>query len=114
MEPLGYVLLNPSVRSNRPVKAYRRWAERIPQVYAAEVLGAQLLEPDHQLAMIKHFKSLMPMAQDARKPMFSLTPKDGAIGGHGAAVAECFEQFSELAQKIVRLAGIPLAAENKQ
>ena len=30
MRPLGYVLLNPSVRENRPVKSYLKWANRIP------------------------------------------------------------------------------------
>lgn len=101
MKPLGYVLLNPSVRSNRPVKAYRRWADRIPAVYATEVLGMAVetasTEDANQLAMIKHFKSLMPMAQDARKPMFLLKPADGAIGGHAAAVQACYAEFKELA-----------------
>ncbi len=104
MKPMGYVLLNPSVRGNRPVKAYRRWADRIPAVYASEVLEASApsdpIDPN-QLAMIKHFKSLMPMAQDARKPMFLLKPADGAIGGHAAAVQDCFAQFRDLAQRIL-------------
>jgi len=104
MKPIGYVLLNPSVRSNRPVKAYRKWADRIPAVYASEVL--ETLAPTvaidpNQLAMIKHFKSLMPMAQDARKPMFLLKPADGAIGGHAAAVQDCFAQFRDLARRIL-------------
>jgi chromosome partitioning protein len=104
MQPLGYVLLNPSVRSNRPVKAYRRWADRIPAVYANEVLGVPTLAASadpSQLAMIKHFKSLMPMAQDARKPMFLLKPADGAIGGHAAAVQDCDREFRALAQRIL-------------
>jgi chromosome partitioning protein len=109
MSPLGYVLLNPSVRENRPVKSYLKWANRIPKTYATEVLGTvspytSVEEDGNQLAMLKHFKSLMPMAQDARKPMFHLTAADGAIGGHSAAVADCREQFAELATRI--LAGI--------
>lgn len=104
MKPLGYVLLNPSVRSNRPVKAYRKWADRIPAVYATEVLAmppeAASTDDGNQLAMIKHFKSLMPMAQDARKPMFLLKPADGAIGGHAAAVQACYGEFRDLAQRI--------------
>jgi len=50
--------------------------------------------------MIKHFKSLMPMAQDARKPMFLLKPADGAIGGHATAVRDCYQQFEDLARRI--------------
>ncbi len=108
MKPVGYVLLNPSVRSNRPVKAYRKWAARIPAVYANEVLGSSAIQGDadsagdrNQLAMIKHFKSLMPLAQDARKPMFLLKPADGAIGGHATAVQDCYEQFRQLAERII-------------
>jgi cellulose biosynthesis protein BcsQ len=108
MSPLGYVLLNPSVRSNRPVKAYKKWAERIPQTYMEEVLGDSFVLgiEQHQLAMIKHFKSLMPLAQDARKPMFFLKPADGAIGGHTNAVAECYEQFRQLAIRIAIECGV--------
>ncbi len=104
MKPIGYVLLNPSVRSNRPVKAYRKWADRIPAVYASDVLETPApttgTDPN-QLAMIKHFKSLMPLAQDARKPMFLLKPADGAIGGHAVAVQDCYQQFQDLAQRIL-------------
>lgn len=70
MKPIGYVLLNPSVRSNRPVKAYQRWADRIPAVYAGEVLeSAPRLR--NQLAMIKHFKSLMPLHKTPASRCFS-------------------------------------------
>jgi len=106
MRPLGYVLLNPSVRENRPVRAYQRWVERIPQAYAEHIVRQTSTAPspsdtDDCLGMIKHFKSLMPMAQDARKPMFALTPADGAIGGHAAAVRDCADQFERLARKIL-------------
>ena len=107
MTPLGYVLLNPSVRENRPVKAYLKWANRIPGTYAKEILEetGQPYSVDNdpnKLAMLKHFKSLMPMAQDARKPMFHLTAADGAIGGHSAAVQDSKRQFRELAKAILR------------
>jgi chromosome partitioning protein len=99
-------LLNPSVRENRPVKSYLKWADRIPGVYAKEVMGeatssATIDKDANRLAMLKHFKSLMPMAQDARKLMFHLTAADGAIGGHSAAVRDSLSQFHELALAIV-------------
>ena len=79
MKPVGYVLLNPSVRESRPVKSYLKWANRIPATYSTEVLETTpqvtSAEADgNQLAMLKHFKSLMPMAQDARK---TNVPLDG-------------------------------------
>lgn len=113
MKPQGYVLLNPSVRENRPVKSYLKWANQIPSTYASAVLGVSteataVDDDENQLAMLKHFKSLMPMAQDARKPMFHLTAADGAIGGHSAAVRDCKGQFEKLAERI--LEGINLAS----
>lgn len=107
MTPLGYVLLNPSVRENRPVKAYQKWANKIPEIYREavedEVSSATGIDSDSNcIGMLKHFKSLMPMAQESRKPMFHLTARDGAIGGHAAAVAECRNQFKHLAEEIVR------------
>ena len=115
MQPIGYVLLNPSTRENRPVKAYRKWADRIPGIYAHYVsetsVTASAPESDPScIGMLKHFKSLMPMAQDARKPMFLLKPADGAIGGHAAAVQDCYSQFEHLASEILRRAEAPLAA----
>lgn len=112
MKPLGYVLLNPSVRDNQPVKAYQKWADRIPEAYARDVLGESAYVPaasdSNQLAMLRHFKSLMPMAQDARKPMFHLTAADGAIGGHAAAVNDCRIQFKQLAGRILAGIGVTL------
>ncbi|MBI4716874.1 MAG: ParA family protein [Planctomycetes bacterium] len=109
MAPLGYVVLNPSVRSNRPVKAYKQWADRIPGMYTKDVLGESgLIADENQLAMVKHFKSLMPLAQDARKPMFLLKPADGAIGGHTSAVTDCYSQFHDLALRIARGMGLQI------
>ena len=33
MSPLGYVVMQPSMRLDRPVQAYRAWLDRIPEVY---------------------------------------------------------------------------------
>lgn len=109
MTPLGYVLLNPSVRENRPVKAYQQWANKIPAIYSSAVRNEApstigIDSDPNCIGMLKHFKSLMPMAQESRKPMFRLTAADGAIGGHAAAVEECREQFKRLAEEVVRRA----------
>lgn len=114
MQPAGYVILQHAVRADRPVKAYQRWFERIPAIYHHEILGAPegtpLPDPDpHQLATLKHYRSLMPLAQDARKPMFLLKPADGAIGGHSEAVQDCYRDFKALALKIAGVCGIPVA-----
>ena len=37
MSPIGYVPIQHAVRLDRPVKAYARWMDRIPIVYAQDV-----------------------------------------------------------------------------
>ena len=106
MTPAGYVVMQHAVRSGRPVQAYQKWMARIPGVYHEEALGraggnAASTETDTEcLATLKHYRSLMPMAQEARKPMFHLRAADGALGGHIHAVQECYEDFRKLAESI--------------
>lgn len=107
MEPIGYLCQQHSVRLDRPVKAYDKWINRIPNVYRGAVLG---IDPDsavtrpkddpYCLATIKHYRGLIPMGQEQRKPIFRLTSADGAIGSHAGAVRDAGEDFRELAQKI--------------
>ena len=59
------------------------------------------------LATLKHFRSLMPLAQEARKPMFALKPADGAIGGHVSAVRGCYRDFRALAREVARRCAVP-------
>jgi cellulose biosynthesis protein BcsQ len=119
MRPVGYVVLQHAVRMDRPVKAYQRWVERIPKVYHDSILreppGDPIPDPDPQrLATLKHYRSLMPLAQDAHKPMFLLRPADGAIGGHSEAVLDCYRDFRELALLIARRCGVPLGASQSR
>lgn len=112
MQPSGYVMMHHVQREGRPVKAYQAWAEKIPSVYRSEVLNEPLTKKvgivtdSNQLAMLKHYRSLMPMAQDAHKPIFHLTSADGAIGAHIYAVRECYDDFSRLADRIALNVGL--------
>ena len=106
MEPLGYIVQQHSERLSRPVKAYDRWAARIPGVYRESVLSDMSNPPAMTqdplcLARLKHYRSLVPMAQEARKPIFQLTSADGAIGSHSYAVQEARTDFNHLAQRIL-------------
>ena len=108
MMPIGYVVMQHTVRLNRPVKAYERWIDRIPGAYGSFVLDeaqphTPLIDDDPNcLATLKHFRSLMPLAQEARKPMFALRTADGAIGGHANAVQNCYRDFRALAREIAQ------------
>jgi cellulose biosynthesis protein BcsQ len=113
MQPAGYILMQHAVRLDRPVKAYERWMARVPDVYRQAVLDenappAALTVSDdpHCLAALKHYRSLMPFAQEARKPMFHLRAADGAIGGHAAAVQDCYRDFRALARSIAGRCGV--------
>ncbi len=107
MQAIGYLCQQHSVRLDRPVKAYDKWIKRIPGVYREAVLNKQspstaTIENDpHCLATIKHYRSLIPMAQEHRKPIFKLTPADGAIGSHAGAVQDAGRDFRKLAGKIL-------------
>lgn len=113
MRPAGYVLQQHGVRLGRAVGAYQRWMDRIPGIYRRDVLGLDGDAPDldhdpNCLAQLKHYRSLIPMAQDAHKPVFDLKPADGAFGGHQAAVQASGRHFAELASAVAAAVGLPL------
>ncbi|QNP65435.1 ParA family protein [Streptomyces genisteinicus] len=104
MRPLGYVIMQPEMRLDRPVKAYERWLQRIPRVYATAVLDDKGHAPSderHRIATLRNYRSLMPLAHDARKPMFDLKAADGALGSTQKYVQTCFREFRSLAEGVL-------------
>ena len=108
MKPLGYIMMRHSVRLDRPVKAYSRWMQKMPEAYNKYVLKqeqnvspSQSGEHPDMFAHLKDYRSLMQIAQEKNKPMFLLKPGDGAIGSHFQAVQACYKDFKELTKKIV-------------
>jgi cellulose biosynthesis protein BcsQ len=114
MEPVGYVVLQHAARLDRPVRAYQRWIASIPSVYQKDVLNLPenneipITEDPHCLALLKNYQSMMPMAQEARKPMFHLKPADGAIGGHSSLVKKIYLDFKGLAGAIAQKTGLQI------
>lgn len=115
MQAVGYVILQHSMHSNRPVKAYGRWMERMPQTYRQAVLNdsninqlPNVAADTYCLATLKNYRSLMPMAMEVHKPMFQLKPADGAIGAHMQAVSECYIDFKKLASIIAEKCDIQM------
>ena len=106
MLPLGYICQQFGVLLSKPVKAYDKWLQKIPQVYRESVMGekntADIKQEEDPLciASIRHYRSLVPMAQEHRKPIFDLTVADGAIGAHSQAVSMAKEDFEMLSIKI--------------
>lgn len=113
MLPIGYVILQHAVRLDRPVKAYEKWMKRIPSTYQSEVLhsasnATPVATDPNCLALLKNYRSLMPLAQDALKPMFKLRAADGALGAHLSAVESCYQDFKRLAHAIATKSELPM------
>lgn len=106
IEPVGYVVWQHGIRLDRPARAYDRWMARIPSVYASAVLNdpspppADVMHDPNCLGLLRQYHSLMPMAQEARKPMFHLQVADGALGAHVKAVEQARNDFEGLANRI--------------
>lgn len=107
MQPLGYISMLHAERTSRPTLAYQKWLARIPNVYQTEILQQDkvanvTVEHDpNRIGTLKHYRSLMPMAQEARKPIFFLKPADGVVGGHYYSVQDAYQDFSKLAERIL-------------
>jgi hypothetical protein len=105
--PLGYIVMQDGIKESRPIQSYLKLANKIPSIFNDFVLdGANntdvKVEDDYNcLALLKHYHSLIPMAIEARKPIFLLKPADGAIGAHYQAVLRAFEDFKLLTNKVI-------------
>ncbi len=112
IKPIGYMVIRHSIRLDRAVKAFERWMDQIPSVYASAVLRRERLEDvtvdtdPHCIAKLKDYRSLMPLAQEVHKPMFFLKAADGAIGAHTYAVNDAYKDFEIVANKIANKVGI--------
>jgi chromosome partitioning protein len=66
-------------------------------------------EPDpYLLGVVRRYRSLEELAREANKPVFSLTPADGAIGSHAKAVQQSYQEFRKIAQNLARRCKITL------
>ena len=108
MTPLGYIIMQHVERKNRPVKAYRKWVDRIPAIYQKYILDqvegsvSEVENDPHCIGLVRHYQSMMPMAQEARKPVFFLKPADGAIGSHAQAVTKSYMDFKRMSESILQ------------
>ena len=106
--PIGYIVMQHVATEGKPVFAYKKWADKIPLIFRKSVLvennieTVNLEDDQYCIAIIKHYRSLMAMAQEARKPIFLLKPADGAIGAHFNAVNEVYKDFNKLTDNIIK------------
>ncbi len=122
MKPVGYVIQQHGVRFDRPGRANQTWANRIPDTFRRYILDREVgpfpsrpVEDENCLASIRHYLSLIPMAQEVRKPIFHLKSADGAIGSHAMAVSKAYSEYERLAKLVRdRIAPIPPEPELHQ
>ncbi|HEX5747185.1 MAG TPA: AAA family ATPase [Archangium sp.] len=115
--PIGYIVQQHLARADRMPSGYAQWALQIPNWFHRFVLEEEpppsslTVEQDAQcIAFIKHFASLVPLAQQVRKPLFDLKQADGIGGGQIQAVARCRQQFTKLVDLLLeRLEEVPEA-----
>lgn len=100
MLPIGYVVSRHTEFSDGVVRAFQKWIAKIPTAYRRAVDDPDVPDDALMLGRLKDYRSLIAMAQDARKPMFKLRPGDGAIGGHQGAVSAAYDDFEKLARTI--------------
>jgi chromosome partitioning protein len=100
-------VLGHGVRLDRPVQAYQRWMDEIPGEFRRSVIQRpegpvpSVADDPYCLAQLKHYRSLIPMGQEARKPIFALKPADGAFGGHAQAAQRAYGDFRSLATALL-------------
>jgi cellulose biosynthesis protein BcsQ len=113
MQPVGYIVMQPNLYGGQVTRAYDRWLQEIPFVYQELVLRKTrkkklAVENDPNcLAVLRHYRSLMPMAQAARKPIFKLSAAEGAIGAHSQAVQQVGKEFRALGKKLLERSAPP-------
>ncbi len=113
----GYIVMQHAERLDRPVQAYHRWIDRVPDLYRSMMLDQSGTHADsvktdpNCLTLLKHYRSLVPLAQDAHKPVFHLKPADGALGSHFYSAQEAGRQFKELALTLAERTGLRVPAD---
>lgn len=110
----GCVMLDRAFLLYRPSDVPDRWAQRLANEYAGVVLhepgsvAQSVAGGSRPLARLKHRPSLLPMAREARKPMFFLQSADGVIGSHVRAVQDCYTEYRDAAKRVAESCEIPL------
>jgi chromosome partitioning protein len=112
--PAGYIVQQHLARVDRLPTGHERWAAQIPSVYKECVLdeadaAADLNHDPACIALVKHFASLVPLAQQARKPMFDLKQADGIGGGQIQSVAQCRTAFAAMVRELAKRLDIAIS-----
>lgn len=112
MDPAGYVVLQPAFYGGQVTSSYSRWLDKIPREYSATLPAPGGSPPTSVesdpfcLGVLRHYRSLMPLAQEARKPIFHLGAADGALGAHSVTARVAGRELERLARRLAEHAGL--------
>ena len=126
------VVTSPTPGSRRALDTLERllprWRERWAELTEVGKLGAGIgdplgavdidMRPDdfgpppRCLARLRFLGSLGALSRESGKPIFLLTPSDGAMGGYAAAVFDARRELRDLAREIARRADVALPSSD--
>lgn len=90
-----------------PVKAFEKIIDDIPEAVKIHLANPiNRIDMDYELGTIPVFNSVIPMSQNAHKPIFSLSTKDGVVGSHFSKVADFRGIMEEIAHNTLRNIGV--------
>jgi len=102
MNNAGYVIMP----NSRSIAASAPWGQKIAEAYLEAVMrqsNESPIEPDPNcVGIVRNYRSLMSIAMELGKPVFHLTPADGAIGSLGSGVRDSKLDFTRLAKELAR------------
>lgn len=104
---LGYVeqqyITKTDAGTKRAVRAYEAILQQIPAAMRDKVIAPinsdKYDDVDYKLGSIPNFYSLIPMSQNAHKPIFSLTSADGVVGAHYQKVKDYEQLMSAISSR---------------
>ena len=89
-----------------PVKAYEEIIDDIPNAIEQHIIkpiNSNIKQQlNYNLGSIPTFNSVIPMSQNAHKPIFSLSSKDGVVGSHFSKVASFKKIMSEISEHTLK------------
>jgi len=112
MKTVGYTCQQIGAPRSRSDNTYWKWAYMIPAAYHMSILSeayqksSEPAKDPYCLAIIKHYRSLVAMGLEYKKPIFKLTPADGAVGAHANAAVDARKDFNALALRIADKIGL--------
>jgi hypothetical protein len=101
----GYVVLQHTLRLDGPVQCLSKWTARIPLEYAHSIT-MQEPRPADRIGVLKDYGLLLPMAREARKPIFHLKPADGAMGAYLTGAHAAGKEFQAIARELLTRIGL--------